>query len=221
LCGGVWHFYDANGSYLKGIATGSASDVPVPADYDGDGKDDVVVFRAGAWLTFDHDTGAYATGVWTGAPGASPRPYAGDFDGDGKADFSIYSSGAWHFYNPNGSYTKGIWIGAVAGDIPVAGDYDGDGIDDVVVWRSGAWLWFDYATGNYDAAKSVWTGAPAHFTGGTVLPAPIDTNGDGKLDRAVWSGGPWHFFNPNGSYLKGIWCGGVAGERPISRRPLP
>jgi hypothetical protein len=109
----------------------------------------------------------------------------------------------------------------VAGDVPVAGDYDGDGIDDVVAWRGGAWLWYDYSTGLYNAAKSVWTGAPAHFTGGTVLPAPIDTNGDGKLDLAVWSGGPWHFFNPNGSYLKGVWCGAVAGDRPISRRSLP
>jgi hypothetical protein len=67
----------------------------------------------------------------------------------------------------------------------------------------------------------VFTGAPPHFTGGVPTPSPIDVGGDGKLDRTVYSGGPWHFFNPDGTYHKGIWCGAVAGDLPISRRALP
>ena len=59
FCNGAWHFYNFDGSYLKGIWTGGvAGDLPVPADYDGDGKGDVVVYRGGAWLFLNFTTGA-------------------------------------------------------------------------------------------------------------------------------------------------------------------
>ena len=49
---------------------GVAGDRPVPADYDGDGTEDVVVFRGGAWLFYDFTTGAFDSmrSMWTGAP---------------------------------------------------------------------------------------------------------------------------------------------------------
>jgi hypothetical protein len=67
----------------------------------------------------------------------------------------------------------------------------------------------------------VWTGAPAHWYGGTSLPAPLDYDGDGAADFTVYSGGPWHLFNHDGSYRSGVWAGGVTGDRPISLRRLP
>ena len=223
FCNGAWHFYNFDGSYLKGIWTGGvAGDLPVPADYDGDGKSDVVVYRGGAWLFFNFTTGAFdaAKSTWTGGGGGCiPAPM--DYDGDGTADFTQLCNGAWHFYNDNGSYNKGIWTGGVAGDLPVPADYDGNGTDDVVVFRGGAWLFFDFATGAFDGTKSTWTGAPAHFTGGTSLPAPLDYDGDGKADFSVYSGGPWHFYNSNGTYNKGVSTAGVAGDRALSRRLLP
>jgi hypothetical protein len=218
LCNGNWIFYGPTGTQTKVIATGASADVPVPADYDGNGRDDVVVYRNGNWISFDYATGTATATVWTGLlQNAVPLP--GDYDGDGRADRSVYSEGAWHFYNADGSYRRGIWTGSVAGDVPAPGDYDGDGRDDAVVFRAGAWLWHDRVTGNYDAAKSVWTGAPPHQTGGLTAPAPLDVNGDGKLDRAVWSGGAWHFYQASGAYDRGVWCGAVAGDQPISRRP--
>ena len=144
-----------------------------------------------------------------------------DYDGDGTADFTQLCNGAWHFYNDNGSYNKGIWTGGVAGDLPVPADYDGDGKENVVVFRAGAWLFFNFTTGAFDAAKSIWTGAPPHWTGGTSLPAPLDYDGDGKMDFTVYSGGLWHFYNSNGTYNSGIWTGGVAGDKALSRRLLP
>ena len=226
LCNGAWHFYNSDGSYNKGIWTGGVpGDLPVPADYDGDGIDDVVVFRNGAWLFFDFATSDYLPGssVWTGAPQyrGTPVPVPMDYDGDGNADFTVYSGGPWYFFNHNGSYNKGIWIGGEPADIPVPADYDGNGVDDVAVFRNGAWLVFDFATGAWLPGRSVFTGAPPHWTGGTTLPAPLDYDRDGKADFTVYSGGPWRFYNRDGSFRKGIWTGGVAGDQPISRRLLP
>ena len=226
LCQDRWYFYGPTGTLLKSILTGGTGSVrPVPADYDGDGRDDIVLYRQGAWLFFDYATGSQTGGIFTGHPanllGGEPIPYPADFDGDGRADLSIWAGGPWHFYNADGSYLKGVWVGGVAGDLPVAGDYDGDGVDDIVVWRGGAWLFYDFVTGLYLPGRSVYTGAPPHATGGVPLPAPADVDGDGKLEFAVYSGGPWHYFRDDGTYDRGIWCGAVAGDLPVSRRPLP
>ncbi len=109
----------------------------------------------------------------------------------------------------------------MAGDVPVPSDYLGSGRDDVVVFRAGAWLHFDFATGTLDATKSVWTGRPPHWSGGVSMPAPLDYDGDGAVDRTVYAGGPWHFFNADGSLNKGIWTGGGRGRcgRFRSARP--
>jgi hypothetical protein len=157
-------------------------------DFDADCKSDVVVFRGGAWLFHESTTGAQNSGVWTGS-GPGCIPVAMDYDGDGMTDLTQFCNGAWHFYNSDGSYNKGIWTGGVAGDLPVPADYDGDGTDDVVVFRGGAWLFYDFATGAFDSTKSMWTGAPPHWTGGTSLPAPLDYDGDGAVDFTVYSGG--------------------------------
>jgi hypothetical protein len=121
-CGGPWHFYNRDGSYQKGIWTGSIpNDLPAAGDYDGDGREEVVVWRAGAWLFFSFATGGFERGIWTGAPahatGGRSLPAPLDLDGDGRLDLTVYSGGPWHFYNRDGSYQKGIWTGAVPGDM--------------------------------------------------------------------------------------------------------
>ena len=121
-------------------------------------------------------------------------------------------NGAWHFFNDNGTYNKGIWTGGAVGDIPVPGDYDADGREEPVIFRGGAWLFYNFTTGA--AAGGVWTGTAGQ-------PAPLDYDGDRTLDFTVYANGAWHFYRDDGSYLRGLWTGGVVGDRPISRRQLP
>jgi RHS repeat-associated protein len=201
---GAWHFFNDDGTYRKGIWTGGAAgDVPVPADYDGDGRADVVIFRGGAWLFFDYATGVNTSIVWTGPGQGVGVPM--DYDGDGRADFTVYDRGAWHFFNRDGTYLKGIWTGGVAGDVPVPGDYEGVGRDQPVIFRGGAWLFYDFNTGaNY---RGVWTGIAG-------VPVAMDYDGDGTADFSVYDRGAWHFFKDDGTYLKGFWTGGVAGDIP-------
>ena len=216
FCGGAWHFYNANGSYKKGVWTGGvAGDLPVPADYNGDGRDEIVVYRKGAWVAYDYTTQAMLWSVWTGPGSGNVTPLPMDHNGDGRADFSVYSAGAWHFYNTNGSYLKGIWTGGASGDIPVPGDYDGNGTEEVVIFKGGAWRFYDFTSGAQ--VRGVWTGA-ASFKGAPLQPTPLDYDGDGSVDFAVYAGGPWHFYHDNGTYRNGVWAGGVASDRPVSRR---
>src|SRR5205085_6397540 len=68
---------------------GDRSDKPVPADYTGDGKADVAIFRpaSGEWFILRSEDASYYSFPF-GTIGDVPAP--GDYDGDGRSDATVF-----------------------------------------------------------------------------------------------------------------------------------
>jgi len=106
----------------------------VPADYDGDGKADIAIFRSGPgewWI--NRSTGgvqAFQFGVDT------DKTVPGDYTGDGKADIAVWrrSNGTWYVLRSEDGSFFSVPFGSFS-DVPVPGDYDGDGKFDRAIAR--------------------------------------------------------------------------------------
>ncbi len=158
---GMWHIKYLTSQFS--VQFGRSTDIPAPADYNGDLKTDVAVFRpddgAGAsWFYIENvatvpgrvpgnndynGNGTIDSAVQWGRPGDLPVP--GDYNGDHKADVAVWRpdpfegdpEGMWWFQQPNVlcGYASpcGVQWGR-AQDVPVAADYNGGGVD-IAVWR--------------------------------------------------------------------------------------
>lgn len=175
---------------------GIATDHFVPADFDGDGKADIAIWRpaapgAAGFYIFQSLTGTVRFDVF-GQTGDDPSVTA-DYTGDGKADPAVYRGGAvagdqsfWYYRASNGTFNGQIvyeqW--GQNGDFPVPGDFDGDGKSDFLIQRNGGggvglfWL----RTGSTNVISNFFFGTP------TDVVVPGDYDGDGKADVATVRG---------------------------------
>jgi hypothetical protein len=102
----VDHEFAAWDTYQWGIP----GDIPVPGDYDGDGRAEMAVYRpsSGTWYFLLTSTG-YIGGAGYVWGGFGDVPVPGDFDGDGRTDIAVYrpSSGHWFILKSSTNYT--VW----------------------------------------------------------------------------------------------------------------
>jgi glucose/arabinose dehydrogenase len=228
-------YYLARGS---GATTGSVYRIEYTAsrngrfaaDFDGDGKDEIAVWRPtdGVWYVRGQGT------VQWGVAGDVPVP--DQYDTDPAAEIAVWrpTNGVWYVlgggaqqwgastdmpvradYDGDGDADIAVWrpsngfwyvrgqTGAqwgLAGDVPIPGDFDADPADDFAVWRPSNGVWYVHGS------------APVQWGTSGDIPIVADFNGDGKDDFTVWrpSNGGWYVRGQPGVQ----W--GLAGDVPVA-----
>lgn len=173
------------------------------ADFDGDGKTDLSVFRPSEGVWYLNRSTAGFSALRFGAAGDEIVP--GDFDGDNKADTAVRRGTAWYILNSNGfTVTTTTW--GLAGDIAAQGDYDGDDKTDITVFRPSNGTWYALLSS---------TGSPVFIQFGTNGDVPVvaDYDGDGKDDQAVYRSGVWHLNQSTAGYS--VVSFGLAADMPV------
>jgi Tol biopolymer transport system component/(2Fe-2S) ferredoxin len=174
---------------------------PTFADFDGDGKSDVSIFRPSdqVWYLSRSTQGFFATQFGLSTDKITPA----DYDGDGKTDIAVYRSGVWYWLNSSNGNFNAYQFG-LANDIPVPADYTGDGRAELAVYRSGIWYTLNLANNQFQAVQ---------FGISTDKPVPADFDGDGKTDVAVYRDGVWYWLRSSDNSFRAVQFG-IASDKP-------
>jgi thermitase len=197
----IWHIWQSSGGY-KSVNFGLFTDTATPADYDGDGKTDIAVFRASAianepdFYVLNSSTNSISYTSWGTI---NDIPFVNDFDGDNKADFAVIRKQngklVWYLLQTTQGFSQ-FQFGNDT-DVPYRGDFDGDGKSDINVFRPSTNAFYNLKSSN--ASVTVTTFGIA----ATDKIVTADFDGDGKSDVSVWrtTTGVWYWLNSsNGSF---------------------
>ncbi|HJU54672.1 MAG TPA: hypothetical protein VJ715_08880 [Pyrinomonadaceae bacterium] len=184
---------------------GQAGDQPLAGDWNGDGLDDVGVFRNGQFrLRQPVFFNGQPTNVVTtidinfGAPG--DLAIVGDWNGDGIDTPGVFRPSTGQFLITNSANVDNSTPRAVIlnfsgneGDKPVAGDWNNDGRDTVGVYRESAACAFLLTNNNF----SIGIIATGFCAAPPVSPVMGDWNGNGVDTNGVYSGSQSAFLLSN------------------------
>jgi len=227
------------GSGIAGYDLRSPRDQVLAFDYDGDGKQDLLLYRPGSGAVFvahSNGDGTFTATYAQGDPGSGIAGYdlrsqkdrilAFDYDGDGKDDLLLYRPGSGAAFvahsNGNGTFTATYAQGdpgnGIAGfdlrspnDVVFAFDYNGDRKQDLALYRPGTGaISIARSNGNGSFTAVYSQGDPGSGIAGYDLRAandrvvPFDYNGDGKQDLVLYRPGAGAVFvarsNGNGTF---------------------
>ena len=216
---GNWYIYSSRTQDLFAIQWGATSqsmfgsiqDIPVQADYDGDGQADIAVWRPenGTWYVLTSNSGyslSFARYFQFGQLGDVPVP--ADYDGDDKTDYAVFRSSENRWYinlSKTGQFIT-VEFEKAGDNFLVPADYTGDGIDDIAVFDKGTWLIRRSEDGETETYS---------FGLQTDRPVPADYDGDGKTDVAVYRGGTWFIRESSTSNLR-VYNYGVSTDTPVT-----
>ncbi len=179
------------------------------ADFDGDGRTDISIFRpaSGEWW-INRSLTAQTIAAQFGQSTDIITP--GDFTGDGKTDIAFFrpSTGFWFILrSEDGSFFSFPF--GTNGDVPVPADYDGDGRADPAVFRPSEATW--YISRSSDGGTTI-----TSFGNATDKPVPADYDGDGLTDIAIFrpSDGSWWFVRSSDNTFR-VYSFGSSTDKPV------
>ncbi len=194
---GQW-FIDLNGNDRWDrddlwVHCGTAGDLPITGDWDGDGKTDIgVVGRA--WLG-DDDAVANEPGL-SDADNPNQHPSRVASPAHRKLARVVVHCTARSL--PQAVVVSHVMTLGEVGDVPVVGDFNGDGIDNIGVFRRGEWLLDSDGDGRFTRAdRRIQLGEVGN------VPLVVDLDGDGIVELGIERhDGRWFDRRHNGTLSK-------------------